>query len=75
MRNIKIGFVMVMSMLLLDSCSIIPRPRTDMERRLYRSGLYIHPRIKLYKRRYIPILPNYLPKDNRGFNSSSQKPR
>jgi hypothetical protein len=72
MKNIKLGFLIVVGVLLLDSCLVIPRHRTAMERRMYRSGLYIYPRVRLYKRQYIP---NYHPQPRRYYNPTPPKPR
>jgi hypothetical protein len=73
MRNIKLGFLIVVGVLLLDSCLVIPRHRTYTERKMYRNGMYIHPHIQLYKRRYAPIVPNYHPQPRQFYNP--QKPR
>jgi hypothetical protein len=72
MKNIKLGFLIVVGVLLLDSCLVIPRHRNYIERSMYRKGLYIHPHIKLYRRYYIQ---NYHPQPRRYYNPIPQKPR
>ena len=72
MKNIKLGFLMVVGVLLLDSCLVIPRHRTYMERRMYRNGLYIYPRIQLYRRQYIP---NFHPQPRQYYNPAPPLPR
>jgi len=72
MKNIKLGFLMVVGVLLLDSCLVIPNRTTHIERRMYRSRLYIHPHIKLYRRYYIQ---NYHPQPRQYYNPIPQKPR
>jgi hypothetical protein len=67
-----IYFLAMVVVLLLESCIVVPRHRTAMERRLVRKGLYIYPRVRYPKRQYIP---NYHPQPRRYYSPIPQKPR
>ena len=67
-----IYFLVVVGVLLLESCIVVPRHRTAIERRMYRKGLYIYPRVRFPKRQYIP---NYHPQPHRYYNPTPKLPR